>query len=126
MGVLLSGNGTCVTFSAPRRLSTGHTRVTGFRCSTSAQNVVHGSLALSGSRISTLVTRNGRCIIHFGVRPGRSMRIGSLVQKRIVVGSSVLSSGMLCGSTSRLPACRLTGVISSRLVRISRIVHNRR
>lgn len=126
MRILLRGKGTCVTFSAPRRLSTGHTRVTGFRCSTSAQKVVHGSLAVPGRRISTLVTRNGRCMIHFGVRPGRSIHIGSLVHNRIVVGSSVLSSGILCGSTSRLPACRLTGVISSRLVRISRIVHKRR
>lgn len=126
MRILLSGKGTCVTFSAPRRLSIGHTRVTGFRCSTSAHIKVHGSLALPGRRIRTLVTSKGRCIMHFGVRPGRSVRIGSLVHNRIIVGSSVLSSGILCGSTSRLPACRLTGVMSSRLVRISRIVHNRR
>lgn len=126
MRILLSGKGTCVTFSAPRRLRTGHRRVPGFRCSTSAHASVHGSLALPGRRISGLVTRNGRCMIHFGVRPGRSMRMRSLVHKRMIVGSSVLSSGILCGSTSRLPACRLTGVISSRLVRMSRIVHKRR
>lgn len=123
---LLSGNGTCVTFSAPRRLRTGHTRVRGFRCSTRAHVRVHGSLALSGRRMSRLVTSNGRCAMHFGVRPKRRVRIGSVVHNSIGIVDSVLSSGILCGDTSRLPACRLTGVISSRLVRVSRIVHNRR
>lgn len=119
---LLSGKGTCCYFYAGRELS----RMERGRGRTNrAPECSNRYESLARRRMRTGVTTKRPCIVELELPRGRIVGFGSLIEKRARFGAGSLSSRMLVGA-SKFPACRFTMIISSRLVRVARIVEKRR
>lgn len=118
---LMRRNSTCCYFYGGRRLrNVGHI-ITKGRVSVCSGHY----LGLSGRRMRHHLSTKRPRMVHFGVPARKAAAFRSMVCKSVAMGGRRLRSLVLVGS-SKCPACGFTGMVSSRLVRVARMMENGR